>query len=313
MRFAAGAILPLSGPFPFKGEEGASDAGFAGANFSDILIPFTNSGRIDSYGSSDSKFSVSVKLGLPLIIPNQSRLWTNKSGLPVLRRNGLNVLPWKLHGSKRSTEPRFHSPTQSPMKSAVSEFPLETILAQVFRRPVLEIPGEQVRSAVSIDVRWEELVVAGHATPSRNVAIIAMCHLQSRSGRSKHPQVRHAPIVSVENVEIRLPISVEISDIKLIVAREPTPAGNITVVACRHLQAASRGRKHSYICHAPIVAVEDEEISLPTAAIIADEKFVILCQPAPARNISIETLDERKARIHLSAAFRRKASTSRLH
>ena len=122
-----------------------------------------------------------------------------------------------------------------------------------------------------------------------------MCHLQSRSGRSKHPQVRHAPIVSVENVEIRLPISVEISDIKLIVAREPTPAGNITVeraVICRLLPWT----KHSYICHAPIVAVEDEEISLSSAAIIADEKLVILCQPAPARNISIETLDERKAR-----------------
>src|SRR4051794_19305764 len=108
---------------------------------------------------------------------------------------------------------------------------------EVLLGPILVVPGPEVTPAVAVDLRRHELIVPGESAPARDVTVVAVHMSQPRTRGAEHAEVGHRPVVAVEDVDVAAAVAVEVAQDQLVVSGQTTPAGDVTVITGRHVQA----------------------------------------------------------------------------
>src|SRR5438067_1288640 len=119
-----------------------------------------------------------------------------------------------------------------------------------------------------------ELIVGSHL-PTGQVAVVPSHQLQPASCRAQEADVRNCPVASVEYVDIRPAVAVEVADEELVSSTE-LPAWHAAVVARNqvHLPGAIVGNQ-AQVGHDPVGAIEDEHLVLAVLVEVAGEEPVV--------------------------------------
>src|SRR5207248_1169419 len=114
---------------------------------------------------------------------------------------------------------------------------------EIYLRPVERIEEPQVSQPIAVHIADKVAVVPPHL-PTRRVAVVPSHQLQPASCRAQEADVRNCPVASVEYVDIRPAVAVEVADEELVSSTE-LPAWHAAVVARNqvHLPGAIVGNQ----------------------------------------------------------------------